>query len=286
MYAEKALDSWMSQETTLKPVHIIPLLATMVGSYCRSYSSPFNSDRDLRVIYVSPVEDYLSVFKNERVVKSWKSGDGEWDVSGWDLSRFLQLVWSGDPNAYEVIDSPCTNRSVLKFHSSLQALSREVFNREGLFHGHRGQANNMANAYRHRGMNEFLKLGVSPAKYVLHRAYSLMAAMYVVQTGNVPPLNIQQLSQTMPELCNFDCVPVQELANNRLAGRPMSQRSVHGVFLLTDRLDELVTHSVPFIKAHALSEEQKTRNAEKLNAFLRDVLLNRRKYGAEKSTHA
>lgn len=285
MNAKEALAGWKAQTTTLKPVNIVPLLATTVGSICRGYGSPFSSDRDLRVVYVSPVQDYLTVFKDERVVKSWKSADGEWDVSGWDLHRFLRLMWSGDPNAYEVLDSHVLEDASMDFRDDLRALSREVLNKAGLFHGHRGQAHNMGHAYRHRGMAEFTKTGVSPAKYVLHRAYSLMAAMHIVQVGTVPPLNIQELARSMIHLCSLDCTDVEDLANRRYGGRPINQRNVQAVFLKTERLDELVTHSLPYIDRHALTDNQKLRNGEKVEAFLRDVLL-RRKYGTEESTHA
>ena len=79
------------------------LLAVESGSRAWGFESP-DSDFDVRLVYVRPVEHYLRL-DPVRDVLEWRL-DEVLDVSGWDLDKSLRLARGANPSFFEWLASP------------------------------------------------------------------------------------------------------------------------------------------------------------------------------------
>ena len=83
------------------------LLAVEAGSRAWGTASA-DSDYDVRFVYVRRGVDYLCL---ERFYGSFKDTidwklEGEYDIVGWDLAKFLTLLRNSNPSAFEWVASP------------------------------------------------------------------------------------------------------------------------------------------------------------------------------------
>ena len=67
------------------------------------FESP-DSDFDVRLVYVRPIEYYLRL-QSTRDVLEWRL-DEVLDVSGWDLDKALRLMRGANPSLFEWLASP------------------------------------------------------------------------------------------------------------------------------------------------------------------------------------
>ena len=79
------------------------LYACESGSRAWGFAS-FNSDYDVRFIFVRPVEDYLRVEELPDYI------DAElnelYDINGWDLKKFCKQLYKSNPVIFEWANSP------------------------------------------------------------------------------------------------------------------------------------------------------------------------------------
>ena len=68
------------------------------GSRAWGFASP-DSDYDVRFVYVRRTEDYLRL-ESVRDVIEYELND-VYDITGWDLRKFLQLLRKSNPSALE-----------------------------------------------------------------------------------------------------------------------------------------------------------------------------------------
>ena len=73
------------------------------GSRAWGFASP-DSDYDVRFIYIRPYEYYLG-FDKKRDVIEYELND-VFDISGWDISKALQLLYKSNPTLFEWMQSP------------------------------------------------------------------------------------------------------------------------------------------------------------------------------------
>jgi hypothetical protein len=81
------------------------VLAVESGSRGWGFASP-DSDFDVRFLYVSPPDWYLSVDLEERRDVIETPLVGLWDVNGWDLRKALRLFRKSNPPLLEWLQSP------------------------------------------------------------------------------------------------------------------------------------------------------------------------------------
>ena len=79
------------------------LLAVESGSRAWGFASP-DSDFDVRLVYVRPVEHYLRL-EPARDVLVWRV-DEVLDVDGWDADKALRLLRGSNPSLFEWLASP------------------------------------------------------------------------------------------------------------------------------------------------------------------------------------
>lgn len=73
------------------------------GSRAWDFASP-DSDYDVRFVYVRPKDYYLRLDKTNDVIE-WQLDD-TLDINGWDISKFLQLLYKSNPTTFEWKSSP------------------------------------------------------------------------------------------------------------------------------------------------------------------------------------
>lgn len=79
------------------------LLAVESGSRAWGFESP-DSDFDVRLVYVRPIEYYLRLQSTRDVLE--RRLDEVLDVSGWDLDKALRLMRGANPSLFEWLASP------------------------------------------------------------------------------------------------------------------------------------------------------------------------------------
>ncbi len=84
-----------------------------------------DSDFDVRFIYVRPAKWYLSIQKKRDVIE--RPIDGDLDISGWDLSKTLELFRKSNPPLLEWLQSPIVYRETGNTASRLRDLMPEYY---------------------------------------------------------------------------------------------------------------------------------------------------------------
>ncbi|PYE88941.1 nucleotidyltransferase domain-containing protein [Phyllobacterium leguminum] len=105
---------------------IIPL-AVESGSRAWGFPSP-DSDYDCRFVYVRPVEDSFTLFPKRDVIETPLTPII--DVNGWELSKALKLLLTGNAVIVEWLTSPIVYQAHEEFRSAFLALAN-VGNRDG-----------------------------------------------------------------------------------------------------------------------------------------------------------
>lgn len=113
-----------------KEQNIKIVFACEAGS--RAYGVPGSeSDTDIRIIYVKNLNHYLS-FKKEDQSISIKEKD--YDISGWDIKRFLELLKKSNLSVMEALHSPNIYLKDEEIYEKLISLSKKAFDPSALYH--------------------------------------------------------------------------------------------------------------------------------------------------------
>lgn len=97
-YVNEQLDS-LEKEFNIKIIY-----AVETGSRGWGFANE-NSDYDIRFYYIRPIDDYLSIDKKRDVIDIHDLGHRKYkydlDLSGWDITKVLQLHRQSNPNLRE-----------------------------------------------------------------------------------------------------------------------------------------------------------------------------------------
>jgi predicted nucleotidyltransferase len=167
--------------------HSIEILyACESGSRAWGFPST-DSDYDVRFIYKRKLPEYLSVCTVEDQLVF--PIDQQLDVYGWDLKKVLQLLSKSNATPFEWLQSPMVYKEHPCFKKELMPLLSEYFSaRTQVFH-YLGIARSALDTM-HNNQIKSKKLF-----YVLR---PLLAAQWIVDKGEYPPMNIQPLLQIAP----------------------------------------------------------------------------------------
>ena len=183
------------------------LYACESGSRGWGFASP-DSDYDVRFIYVRPTTDYLRVRPMRDVIE--EAPGPVFDVNGWDLRKALHLLAKGNATLVEWLSSPVVYRFDAAFMQRMQAAMASQYQPERSFHHyvHMARGN-----YR-----EYLQGEQVRAKKYLYVLRPVLAALWVTQRVDAPPMAFEQLVQAMVK----DAAVLAEIADlvrlKRLAG--------------------------------------------------------------------
>ncbi|MEO1138836.1 MAG: nucleotidyltransferase domain-containing protein [Pseudomonadota bacterium] len=105
------------------------LLAVESGSRAWGFHSP-DSDYDVRFVYARPKDWHYRVGKKRDVIE--RPIDAELDVSGWELSKALQLALGSNAVVAEWLQSPILYRSLPGVIDQLTAFTERALSRKSV----------------------------------------------------------------------------------------------------------------------------------------------------------
>ncbi len=149
------------------------LLAVESGSRLWGMAS-WNSDYDVRFIYIRSQKHYLSVFNNKNETLEYL--EGEFDFVGWDIRKFLRLLSNSNPTALEWLQS-----DIVYMGSVNQKLISDIIeiNAIALYEHYRSLAH--SNWSRYIDGKEEVKL-----KKYLYVMRGVINALYVIRYNQIP----------------------------------------------------------------------------------------------------
>ncbi|MBR3313670.1 MAG: nucleotidyltransferase domain-containing protein [Atopobiaceae bacterium] len=157
------------------------LIAVESGSRCWGFASE-DSDYDVRFVYARPQVDYLRL-EGVRDTIEWRL-DEELDIAGWDIGKFLKLLRSSNPTAFEWLGSPIVYREEERFRE-VRELAPRCFNPVAHAHHYLGMASR--HSVRH------IKSGRITLKRYLYAIRALLAAQWAIERQSPVPMAFSEL---------------------------------------------------------------------------------------------
>jgi len=172
------------------------LFACESGSRAWGFPS-VNSDYDVRFLYASTPDCYLSVFAQRDVIE--EPIVDEIDLSGWDLRKTLRLLYRSNPALLEWLSCPIVYRTDELALAPLLKLSEVAFSPLAAYHHYLA----MARQHVHRmGKDEEVKL-----KHYLYTLRPLLACQWILSFQSQPPMLFGELlEQLLPPGSLLDCI--------------------------------------------------------------------------------
>ncbi len=158
------------------------LHAVESGSRAWGFASP-DSDYDVRFIYLSPLERYLSLRPARKDTIEWVV-DETLDICGWDLSKALALARSGNPSLYEWATSPVVYRSGMEWERVWEVV-RGYFSCKAALFAYYGVAQSTK--------SDFLEGDQVRYKKYLYALRPLLACKYIDENRAQPPVDFSEL---------------------------------------------------------------------------------------------
>ena len=157
------------------------LLSVESGSRSWGMASE-DSDYDVRFVYVRPLRDYLRLDKGRDTIE-WRL-DKVFDVTGWDVVKFLRLMRGSNPSVFEWLSA-----SIVYAESPDFALVREVSG---------GCFSPKASAFHYLGMERehdraYLHGPTVGAKKYLYMVRALLAARWCLEERSPAPMLLRDL---------------------------------------------------------------------------------------------
>ena len=162
------------------------LYACESGSRGWGFASP-DSDYDARFLFVRPARDYLRITPLRDVIEEVPGP--VFDVNGWDLRKALELLAKGNATLIEWLSSPVVYRQDDTFMQGLREAAAAVYQPVRSFHHYFSMARG-----NHR---EYLQGELVRAKKYLYVLRPLLAAQWVLQREDAPPMPFEQLVDAM-----------------------------------------------------------------------------------------
>ena len=173
-------------ETKLRDIeaaeHVRILHCVESGSRAWGFDSP-DSDYDVRFVYLRQREDYLRLEETRDVIE-WQLDD-VLDINGWDVQKYLRLLFKSNPTVFEWAFSPIVYRTTPEW-SQIAALLEGYCQPKHLLYHYLSMAKHNEQAYL-RGETVALKKYF----YVLR---PLLAGRWVAHRLTPPPIEFDKLT--------------------------------------------------------------------------------------------
>ena len=145
-----------------------------------------DSDYDLRFVYRHAPEWYLTLHPGRDQIGPILEHDGELDLVGWDVRKFLKHLTAGNPNCLEWLNSPIVYHHLGDFPDRCNKLADAYFRPRRAVHHYLG----IARGARGAGEKEAGHWNTKKACYWMR---SLLAAAYVADRLSRPPITLVEL---------------------------------------------------------------------------------------------
>ena len=183
---QKLINQKLQEIETRENIKILHCIES--GSRAWGFASP-DSDYDVRFVYARPIEHYLRLDKKRDVIE-WQLDD-TLDINGWDVSKFLQLLYKSNPTTFEWNSSPIVYKTTNEWQEISKIVNDYFDKKAGLYHYLSMAKTN----YRTYLKTENVKL--KKYFYVLR---PILACKWILEKGNPPPM----LFETLVEQCLDD----------------------------------------------------------------------------------
>lgn len=227
------------------------LSAVEYGSHAYGYASE-DSDYDIRLIYVYPMEQYLSLSSPKDSIRVM---EGDLDISGWELKRTLSHAAKSNATFWEWVQSPVI-LDRLRFMEQLKSTARPYFAEKPILYANR----EMLQSFRKEVIS-----GRKQAKNCLGIMRTAMQAIYTMQYHAAPPVDIVTLINQTVLPGTQDAEECRELLKLCKSG--------HGdaPYTLTCELASSIDDRIRlWLSKHP---EQEKRDLKTLDEFFRSVVL-------------
>lgn len=227
------------------------LAAVEYGSHAYGYASE-GSDHDIRLIYVYPMERYLSLSSPQDSIQVI---EGDLDICGWELKRTLSHAAKSNATFWEWMQCPVI-LDRLRFMEQLNNAARPYFAEKPILYANM----RMLQSFRKEATS-----GRKQTKNCLGIMRTAMQAIYAMQYRTAPPVDIVTLiNQTvLPGTQNAEeCRKLLELCKSGHGDAP---------YTLTCELASSIDERIQlWLSEHP---EQKKRDLKTLDQFFQSVVL-------------
>ncbi|WZL82724.1 nucleotidyltransferase domain-containing protein [Vallitaleaceae bacterium 9-2] len=146
-----------------------------------------DSDYDVRFIYISKLNWYLSMKEKRDVIEV--PIDEVLDVNGWDIQKALMLYKRSNPTLLEWLSSPIVYMQDTSFADNLRELMNDYFISKSCIYHYLSMAKGN---YR-----EYLKKDYVKIKKYFYVIRPLMACMWIEEHGSQPPMLFEELMTSL-----------------------------------------------------------------------------------------
>lgn len=157
------------------------LFAVESGSRAWGFASP-DSDYDIRFVYRSKSETYLSLWQARDTIEFMTAG--ELDGSGWDLKKATLLLAKSNASFLGWLFSPIVYLQNGETLNQMKNLANANFNPVSGFHHYHSM---------NKAFIEQLEQGSIDLKTFFYAARTAMNANWILHFGSIPPVRFQEL---------------------------------------------------------------------------------------------
>jgi uncharacterized protein len=173
--------NYLQQVQEEKEIEI--LLACETGSRAWGFPSP-DSDYDVRFIYRHKKDWYLSLNEQKDTIEKMFE-DNEFDLSGWDLKKSLNLLWKSNPPLLERIQSPIIYIYDPDFLKEINILAQNSYSKIATMHHYLSMSKKMFSEVKG---NRAVKL-----KKLFYALRTSVACMWIMESEEIPPIVFQKM---------------------------------------------------------------------------------------------
>jgi predicted nucleotidyltransferase len=172
---------YLNQVAAEKNVEI--LLACETGSRAWGFPSP-DSDYDVRFIYKHERNWYLSLDERKDTIERMFENN-EFDLSGWDLKKSLNLLWKSNSSLLERIQSPIIYISDNDFLSEINELANSTYSKIATMHHYLNMSKKIYSDIKDK---ETVKL-----KKLFYALRTATACKWIEEKEEIPPIVFQTM---------------------------------------------------------------------------------------------
>lgn len=232
---------------------ITVLYACESGSRAWGFESD-DSDFDVRFIYVRRTEWYLTIQNKRDVIE--KPIDDELDISGWDVTKALQLLRKSNPPLLEWLKSPIVYAKTSSFVERLMGLMDEYYSPIACMYHYLHMAEN--------NFRKYLKEDEVWTKKYFYVLRPVLACKWIERGLGIVPMEFDQLVDRIVEDADLRR-EIDELLLRKRAGAELDKGPRNPILsgFLEEELSRLRAEAQP---------PAKTRNPATLDCLFLEML--------------
>jgi len=229
------------------------LLAIESGSRAWGCPSP-DSDFDVRIIFKRPKTQYLEIDDKPDTINYFH---GELlDINGWDIKKTFKLIRKSNATPLEWSQSPIKYKEVDNFSEKILSLCKHYFQARHTVNHYKGIAKN---SYISNIINGEIKL-----KKLFYVLRPLMAARWIIQKNEVPPMDIPNLISIIED--NQIVEHINELLKLK---NTVNEDYIHKVDSI---ISEFITDEFNFLDSITLESAKDTISPDLLNQTFKEII--------------